>query len=99
MAARCASRAVLSGLSSPPSRTRRPRDRLGRRRSRLRQGGARMRQGYRSGIACMMLAIALLGPRPAGAAETIRIGYLGPLTGIFAQDGMDMLAMLTLWLD
>jgi len=49
-----------------------------------------MRQRGCAGIACMMLALALLGPRPAGAAETIRIGYLGPLTGIFAQAGKDM---------
>ncbi|MBI4246423.1 MAG: ABC transporter substrate-binding protein [Candidatus Rokubacteria bacterium] len=28
---------------------------------------------------------------PAGAAEAIRVGYLGPLTGIFAQAGKDML--------
>src|SRR5262245_9942785 len=50
-----------------------------------------MRQRGCSRIACMMLALALLGPRPAEAAETIRIGYLGPLTGIFAQAGKDML--------
>src|SRR5262249_56900567 len=63
------------------------------------QGGARMRQRGCSGIACMMLAFALLGPRPAGAAETIRIGYLGPLTGIFAQAGKDMLDGLKLSLE
>ena len=58
-----------------------------------------MRQRGCSGIACMMLALALLGPRPAGAAETIRIGYLGPLTGIFAQAGKDMLDGLKLSLE
>src|SRR5215831_1916961 len=58
-----------------------------------------MRQRGCSGIACMMLALALLGPRPAGAAETIRVGYLGPLTGIFAQAGKDMLDGLKLGLE
>src|SRR5262249_17012321 len=58
-----------------------------------------MRQRGCSGIACMMLALALLCPRPAGAAETIRIGYLGPLTGIFAQAGKDMLDGLKLSLE
>src|SRR5262245_45697995 len=58
-----------------------------------------MRQRGCSGIACMMLALVLLGPRPAEAAETIRIGYLGPLTGIFAQAGKDMLDGLKLSLE
>jgi len=35
------------------------------------------------------LALALA--RPAAAAESLRVGYLGPLTGIFAQAGKDML--------
>ena len=34
--------------------------------------------------------------RPAAAAESIRIGYLGPQTGIFAQAGKDMLDGLKL---
>src|SRR5215468_2151372 len=58
-----------------------------------------MRQRGCAGIACMMLALALLGPRPAGAADPIRIGYLGPLTGIFAQAGKDMLDGLKLALE
>src|SRR6059036_3411545 len=34
--------------------------------------------------------------RPAAAAESIRVGYLGPQTGIFAQAGKDMLDGLKL---
>src|SRR5204862_7682697 len=37
--------------------------------------------------------------RPAAAAESIRIGYLGPQTGIFAQAGKDMLDGLKLSLE
>jgi branched-chain amino acid transport system substrate-binding protein len=45
------------------------------------------------------LALVFLAGRPAAAAETIRIGYLGPLTGIFAQAGKDMLDGLKLALE
>ena len=45
------------------------------------------------------LALVFLAGRPAAAAETIRIGYLGPLTGIFAQAGKDMLDGLKLSLE
>src|SRR5499433_3775737 len=58
-----------------------------------------MRQCRMSGVACLVLVLALLAPRPAAAAETIRIGYLGPLTGIFAQAGKDMLDGLKLALE
>src|SRR5215469_8982647 len=58
-----------------------------------------MRQCRMSGVACLVLVLALLAPRPAAAAETIRIGYLGPLTGIFAQAGKDMLDGLKLSLE
>ncbi len=37
------------------------------------------------------LTLVLLANHPAAAAETIRIGYLGPLTGVLAQAGKDML--------
>src|SRR5215813_8218405 len=36
---------------------------------------------------------------PARASEPIKIGYLGPLTGIFAQSGKEMLDGLKLALD
>src|SRR5712692_6242245 len=49
--------------------------------------------------ASMALALIALAPRPSPAAETIRIGYLGPLTGIFAQAGKDMLDGLKLALE
>jgi branched-chain amino acid transport system substrate-binding protein len=45
------------------------------------------------------LALVFLADRPATAAETIRVGYLGPLTGIFAQAGKDMLDGLKLSLE
>jgi len=45
------------------------------------------------------LALVLLANHPAAAAETIRIGYLGPLTGIFAQAGKDMLDGLKMALE
>jgi len=45
------------------------------------------------------LALVFLAGGPAAAAETIRIGYLGPLTGIFAQAGKDMLDGLKLALE
>ncbi len=39
----------------------------------------------------LALGLVLLATGPASAAEAIRVGYLGPLTGIFAQAGKDML--------
>jgi branched-chain amino acid transport system substrate-binding protein len=50
-------------------------------------------------VAGMVLTLVLLVTRPSPAAETIRIGYLGPLTGIFAQAGKDMLDGLKLSLE
>src|SRR5207249_10655055 len=40
------------------------------------------------------LAVALIltaAPAPARAAETIKVGFMAPLSGIFAQAGKDML--------
>jgi hypothetical protein len=39
----------------------------------------------------LAVAAALFASSPAAAADPIRVGYLGPLTGIFAQAGKDML--------
>ena len=39
----------------------------------------------------LALGLVLLAVGPAAAADPIRVGYLGPLTGIFAQAGKDML--------
>ncbi len=39
----------------------------------------------------LALALVVLASGSAGAADAIRVGYLGPLTGIFAQAGKDML--------
>src|SRR6266436_7100311 len=50
-------------------------------------------------IVLCLLAAALAPVRPASAAESIRIGYLGPLTGIFAQAGKDMLDGLKMALE
>ena len=44
-------------------------------------------------------ALASLAALPARAADPIRIGYLGPLTGIFAQAGKDMVDGLKLALE
>ncbi|MBI2205282.1 MAG: hypothetical protein HYU41_15650 [Candidatus Rokubacteria bacterium] len=47
----------------------------------------------------LVLAIALAGVAlvpVANAAEPIRVGFMAPLTGIFAQAGQDMLAGLKL---
>jgi branched-chain amino acid transport system substrate-binding protein len=44
-----------------------------------------------SQAAAFALVSVLLATGPAAAAEPIRVGYLGPLTGIFAQAGKDML--------
>jgi branched-chain amino acid transport system substrate-binding protein len=47
----------------------------------------------------LALSLLIVAARPAGAADPIRIGYIGPLTGIFAQSGKDMLDGLKLALD
>ena len=39
----------------------------------------------------LALAALTLGAAPVSAQEPIRVGYMGPLTGIFAQAGKDML--------
>src|SRR5262249_49342237 len=45
----------------------------------------------RSFVMSSLSLVALPLPRSAHAAESIRVGYLGPQTGIFAQAGKDML--------
>ncbi|HEX3177516.1 MAG TPA: ABC transporter substrate-binding protein [Methylomirabilota bacterium] len=50
----------------------------------------RLRQLVRPGAATA-LCLLLLVPSTAPAADPIRVGYLGPLTGIFAAAGKDML--------
>src|SRR5919197_5358970 len=47
-------------------------------------------------LAALALFMLVLGVRPIGAQDPIRIGYLGPQTGIFAQAGKDMLDGLKL---
>src|SRR5205823_12695517 len=41
--------------------------------------------------AALLLVLVLLLAGPVAGAESIRVGYLGPLTGIFAAAGKDML--------
>jgi branched-chain amino acid transport system substrate-binding protein len=53
----------------------------------------------RVAVSFMALGLIFLGACPSAAAETIRIGYLGPQTGIFAQAGKDMLDGLKLSLE
>src|SRR3989449_9898796 len=50
-------------------------------------------------ISIALVSLALAIPMRAVAAEPIRIGYLGPLTGIFAQAGKDMLEGLKMGLE
>jgi branched-chain amino acid transport system substrate-binding protein len=45
------------------------------------------------------LAVAPIGRDVASAADPIRIGYMGPMTGIFAQAGKDMLDGLKMGLE
>jgi branched-chain amino acid transport system substrate-binding protein len=49
--------------------------------------------------AAVSLLLLAVGFGPAAAADAIRVGYLGPLTGIFAQAGRDMLDGLKLSLE
>ncbi len=57
-------------------------------------------KSFRVGAGVLVaLVVGFLAVRPADAAETIRIGFLGPLTGIFAQAGKDMLDGLKLSLE
>src|SRR5438477_809853 len=46
--------------------------------------------------AAVLLVLVLLLAGPVAGAESIRVGYLGPLTGIFAAAGKDMLDGLKL---
>ena len=47
----------------------------------------------------LIVAVVLLAAGPAPAAEPIRIGFMGPLSGIFAQAGKDMLDGLKMGLE
>jgi branched-chain amino acid transport system substrate-binding protein len=47
----------------------------------------------------LIVVIVLLAAGPVAAAEPIRIGFMGPLSGIFAQAGKDMLDGLTMGLE
>jgi branched-chain amino acid transport system substrate-binding protein len=47
----------------------------------------------------LLAALVLLGVAPARAAEELRIGFLAPTTGIFAQVGRDMVNGFQLYLD
>ena len=49
--------------------------------------------------AALSLALAVSSAGPAAAAEAIRVGFMGPLTGIFAQAGKDMLDGLKMALE
>jgi branched-chain amino acid transport system substrate-binding protein len=58
-----------------------------------------MRSFLTAAVAFVALVLVVPANHPADAAETIRIGFLGPLTGIFAQAGKDMLDGLKLSLE
>jgi branched-chain amino acid transport system substrate-binding protein len=50
-------------------------------------------------VLSLALVLALLGTTPAPAADPIRVGFLAPLSGIFAQAGKDMLDGLKMGLE
>lgn len=50
-------------------------------------------------LAALALASASFSPRPAAATEPIRVGFMAPLSGLFAQAGKDMLDGLRLALE
>src|SRR5713101_9519399 len=41
--------------------------------------------------AVFAVVVTIFAVRPSNAADPIRVGYIGPQTGIFAQAGKDML--------
>src|SRR5262249_54429868 len=52
----------------------------------------RRRMALRITLAALALTLGVLGaPATSGAAETIKVGFMAPLSGIFAQAGKDML--------
>ena len=53
----------------------------------------------RLGLILLAALVAVLAPPSRAAAQTIRVGYLGPQTGIFAQAGKDMLDGLKMALE
>src|SRR2546427_12503705 len=56
-----------------------------------------IRSHSKSALALLVLALATAaGPGIAAAAETIKVGFMAPLSGIFAQAGKDMLEGLKL---
>ena len=61
-----------------------------------------MTRALRRGVGPLLLGSALrLGPAsiPTASAEELRIGYLAPTTGIFAQVGKDMVDGFKMYLD
>ena len=50
-------------------------------------------------VAIVIVLLAVLIPSPALAADPVKIGFLGPLTGIFAPAGKDMLEGLKMALE
>jgi Periplasmic binding protein len=54
---------------------------------------------HRARRLALIVAIALLAAGPTSAAEPIRIGFMSPLSGIFAQAGKDMLDGLKMGLE
>jgi branched-chain amino acid transport system substrate-binding protein len=58
-----------------------------------------MRRAWIAFGVALVVALVVAGGSPADAAEAIRVGYLGPETGIFAAAGKDMLDGLKLGLE
>src|SRR2546428_7987521 len=57
----------------------------------------RIRSLLKVALGSLVLALMMAGgPRATSAAETIKVGFMAPLSGIFAQAGKDMLEGLKL---
>src|SRR5918992_6176381 len=50
-------------------------------------------------LALLILSLRALTPAPSSAEEELRIGFLAPMTGIFAQIGKDMSDGFKMYLD
>ena len=54
---------------------------------------------YRRLVCCSLGGASRIGRRPRPSAEELRIGFLAPTTGIFAQVGKDMVDGFQMYLD
>jgi branched-chain amino acid transport system substrate-binding protein len=50
-------------------------------------------------VVAIMLVVSFLAPAPVRGADPIRIGFMGPMSGLFAQAGKDMLDGTRMYLE